>query len=137
MTLIFRVWIFVGPYSYSWVTLVETKSTKLPIILGKVGSIVKILLTRYGNLTCLHRFSWLTIKITNGSKSIIIHSCLHWRPKCLGWQAILPSKTASGEVGVWLTWWCPALVLPAPGSWGHFLNLIIFSYWKNDQFQKL
>ena len=40
---------------------------------------------------------------------------------------VSPSKTASGEVGVWLPWWCPALVLPAPGSWGHFLNLIIFS----------
>ena len=51
---------------------------------------------------------------------------LHSRRICLVWWAILPSKTASGEVGVWLPWWCPALVLPAPGYWGHFLNLIIF-----------
>ena len=38
----------------------------------------------------------------------------------------LCSKMALGEVGVSLPWWCHALVLPAPGSWGHFLNLIIF-----------
>ena len=54
-------------------------------------------------------------------------SCLHWWPKCLGWQAILLSKMAPGEVGMWLPWWCNALVLPAPGNWGLFLNLIIFS----------
>ena len=36
-------------------------------------------------------------------------------------------KIAPGEVGVWLPWWCHPLVLPAPGSWGLFLNLIIFS----------
>ena len=39
----------------------------------------------------------------------------------------LTGKMAPGEVGVWLPWWCPTLVLPAPGSWGLFLNLIIFS----------
>ena len=27
----------------------------------------------------------------------------------------LCSKMALGEVGVWLPWWCHALVLPAPG----------------------
>ena len=52
---------------------------------------------------------------------------IHWRPKCLGWQAVLLSKIVPGKVGVWLPWWCPALLLPAPGSWGLFLNLIIFS----------
>ena len=55
---------------------------------------------------------------------------LHSRRICLVWWAILPSKIASGEVGVWLPWWCPALVLPAPGYWRLFLNLIIFSLWK-------
>ena len=39
----------------------------------------------------------------------------------------LCSKTASGEVGVWLSWWCPTLPLPAPDTWGQSLNLIIFS----------
>ena len=34
-------------------------------------------------------------------------------------------KMALGEVGVSLPWWCHAFVLPAPGSWGLFLNLII------------
>ena len=43
---------------------------------------------------------------------------VHRQPICLGWQAILLSKMAPVEVGVWLPWWCPALVLPAPGSWG-------------------
>ena len=61
---------------------------------------------------------------------------VHWLPKCLGWQAISLIKMAPGEVGVWLPWWCPTFVLPAPGSWGLFLNLILFSYWKNDQFQQ-
>ena len=51
---------------------------------------------------------------------------LHWRPICLGWQAILLSKMTPGEVGVWLSWWCHALVHTAPGNWGVFLNLIIF-----------
>ena len=37
------------------------------------------------------------------------------------------SKTALAEVGVSLPWWCPTLVLPAPGYWSLFLNLIIFS----------
>ena len=32
-------------------------------------------------------------------------------------------KTASGEVGVSLPWWCAALVLLAPGYWSLFLNL--------------
>ena len=36
-------------------------------------------------------------------------------------------KMALGEVGVSLPWWCPALVLLAPGYWSLFLNLIIFS----------
>ena len=27
-------------------------------------------------------------------------------------------------MGVW--WWCPALVLPAPGRWGHFLGMYSF-----------
>ena len=52
---------------------------------------------------------------------------VHWGPKCLGWQAILLSKIAPAEVGVWLPWWCHALVLPAPGNWELLLNLIIFS----------
>ena len=30
-----------------------------------------------------------------------------------------------GEVGVWLPWWCHALVLPAPGNWGLFLKSLI------------
>jgi hypothetical protein len=32
-------------------------------------------------------------------------------------------KTALGEVGVSLPWWCAALVLLAPGYWSLFLNL--------------
>ena len=36
-------------------------------------------------------------------------------------------KTALAEVGMSLPWWCPALVLQAPGYWSLFLNLIIFS----------
>ena len=32
-------------------------------------------------------------------------------------------KTASGEVGVSLPWWCASLVLLAPGYWSLFLNL--------------
>ena len=32
-------------------------------------------------------------------------------------------KTALGEVGVSLPWWCAALVLLAPGNWSLFLNL--------------
>ena len=39
----------------------------------------------------------------------------------------LCSKMALGEVGVSLPWWCHALVLPPPGYWGLFSNLIIFS----------
>ena len=39
----------------------------------------------------------------------------------------LCSKIALGEAGVSLTCWCHALVLPAPGYWRLFLNLIIFS----------
>ena len=31
-------------------------------------------------------------------------------------------KTASGEVGVSLPWWCAALVLLAPGYWSLYLN---------------
>ena len=48
----------------------------------------------------------------------------------------LCSKIALGEGGVSLPWWCHALVLQAPGYWGLFLNPIIFSWWKNDQFQR-
>ena len=48
----------------------------------------------------------------------------------------LCSKMAPGEVGVSLPWWCHTLVLPPPGYWGLFLNLIIFSKWKNGQFQR-
>ena len=44
-------------------------------------------------------------------------------------------KMALAEVGVSLLWWCHALVLLAPGYWRLFLNLIIFSLWKNNQFQ--
>ena len=66
---------------------------------------------------------WNRFRIQN----FVFLSSLHSRRICLVWWAILPSKTASGEVGVWLPWWCPALVLPAPGNWGHFLNFIIFS----------
>ena len=36
-------------------------------------------------------------------------------------------KTALAEVGVSLPWWCPTLILLAPGYWSLFLNLIIFS----------
>ena len=32
-------------------------------------------------------------------------------------------KTALGEVGMSLPWWCAALVLLAPGYWSFFLNL--------------
>ena len=32
-------------------------------------------------------------------------------------------KTALGEVGVSLSWWCAALVLLTPGYWSLFLNL--------------
>ena len=39
----------------------------------------------------------------------------------------LCSKMATGEVDVSLPWWCHTLVLPPPGYWGLFLNLIIFS----------
>ena len=46
------------------------------------------------------------------------------------------SKMAPGEVGGWLLFWCHSLVLSAPGNWGLTLNLIIFSLWKNDQFQQ-
>ena len=45
---------------------------------------------------------------------------LNWRPISLGWQAILLSKMASGIVGVWLSWWCHALVLPAPVFFSNF-----------------
>ena len=45
----------------------------------------------------------------------------------------LCSKMDPEEVGVSLPWWCHILVLPPPGL---FLNLIIFSYWKNGQFQR-
>ena len=69
--------------------------------------------------------SWFLLMKWNLFLQIVVH--IHWRPICLGWQAILLSKMAPGEVGLWLPWWCPALVLPAPGSWGLFLNLIIFS----------
>ena len=48
----------------------------------------------------------------------------------------LCSKIVLGEVGVSLPRWCHTLVLPAPGYWRLFLNLIIFSEWKNDQFQR-
>ena len=48
----------------------------------------------------------------------------------------LCSKMAPGEVGVSLPWWCHALVLPHPGYWGLFLNLTIFSWWKNGRFQR-
>ena len=37
------------------------------------------------------------------------------------------SKMALAEVGLSLSWWCPALVLLAPGYWSVFLNLIFFS----------
>ena len=37
--------------------------------------------------------------------------------------ASLWCKTALGEVGVSLPWWCTALVLLAPGYWSLFLNL--------------
>ena len=36
-------------------------------------------------------------------------------------------KMVLAEVGVWLPWWCLALLLPPPGYWGHFLTLKIFS----------
>ena len=39
----------------------------------------------------------------------------------------LCSKMALGDAGVSLPWWCHTLVLPAPGYWGLFLNIIIFS----------
>ena len=39
----------------------------------------------------------------------------------------LCSKMALEEGGVSLPWWCHTLVLQAPGYWGLFLNLIIFS----------
>ena len=45
-------------------------------------------------------------------------------------------KTALAEVDVSLLWWCHALLPLAPGYWRLFLDLIIFSYWKNDQFQR-
>ena len=35
-------------------------------------------------------------------------------------------KMILGKVGVSLPWWCHALVIPPPGYWGLFLNLIIF-----------
>ena len=46
-------------------------------------------------------------------------------------------KTASGEVGVSLPWWCAALVLLAPGYWSLFLNLknwFIMEKWPEDIF---
>ena len=48
----------------------------------------------------------------------------------------LCSKMAPGEVGLSLPWWCHNLFLLPPGYWGLFLNLIIFSCWKNVQFQR-
>ena len=45
------------------------------------------------------------------------------------------SKMALGEVGLSLPWRCHALVLLALGYWRHFLNLIIFSYWKITSFR--
>ena len=57
---------------------------------------------------------------------------IHWRPKCLDWQAILLSKMAPGEVVMWLPWWCHTLVLPTPGNWGLFSksqNFFIMEKW--------
>ena len=76
-------------------------------------------------LCVLTRFWTMTIWKVHFYSYVLLF--LHLRPICLGWQAIFLSKMAPGEVGVWLPWWCSALVLPAPGSWGDFLNLIIFS----------
>ena len=44
---------------------------------------------------------------------------------------------ALGEIGVSLPWWCPALVLWAPGSWGLFLNLKKKLWWKNCIFRNI
>ena len=44
----------------------------------------------------------------------------------------LCSKIVLGEVGVWLPWWCHALVLPPPGNWGLFFkshNFFIMEKW--------
>ena len=76
----------------------------------------------------------LTI-VTRASFFGVCH-IVHWRPKCLGWQAILLNKMTPGEVAMWLPWWYHDLAFPAPGNWGLFVNLIIFSQWKNDQFQQ-
>ena len=43
---------------------------------------------------------------------------------------------ALGEVDMPLPRLCYTLVLPPPGYWGLYLNLIIFSQWKNGQFQR-
>ena len=40
-------------------------------------------------------------------------------------------------MGVWHPRWCPALVLPAPGNWGPFLNFIIFHIGKMARFSRI
>ena len=92
-----------------------------PIITSVLSNIEKIKAR-----SILNKIELVDFIVTRGLglnyKFFWILSCayIHSRRICLVWWAILPSKIASGEVGVWLPWGCPALVLPAPGNWGHF-----------------
>ena len=74
---------------------------------------------------CFTKSSFIIYKMNNIHGYSVIHISTH------------PSKEICSkmEVGVSLTLWCHALVLPAPGYWVLFLNFIIFSQWKSDQFQ--
>ena len=63
-------------------------------------------------------------KISNNRAALItVYSVSH---NFIAPSKELCSKMAQGEVGVSLPWWCQALVLPPPGYWGLFLNLIFF-----------
>ena len=70
-----------------------------------------------------------TYTIENKQKSVYKNACWMYSVIHISIPPIkeLCSKMAPGEVGVSIPWWCHTLVLPPPGYWGLFLNLIIFS----------
>ena len=107
-------------------SLRERGSSKQWVEILSGGSILRTFFAFVENLRLSHNYLQfshnlnLRTNIWLVETSVSTKQNIHWRPKSLGWQAILLSKMAPVEVGMWLPWWWPAHVLPAPGSWGLF-----------------
>ena len=122
-----------------WHYLVSSKKFQINIDSNKIRNNVSLsfrpVINTYSNSLiekCHYHlpisFTFILFEVESRSRQKTLYKKVYTLPvKMFGPFWSVWSKTDLAEVGVSLPWWCPTLVLPAPGSWDHFLNLIIFS----------